>query len=108
MRRLLIAFMLLLFLFSPCWGGDISELSEISRQGYIRQQENLQSIAESLGTILRERDQRRIEREALEFFEAGVTMEKIQEFSQKYPNMPLADIIALARQIDSMRKYRDR
>jgi len=103
MRRLLITFMLLL-LSSPCWGGDISELSEISRQGYIRQQENLQSIGESLGTILRERDQRRIEREALEFFKDGVTTEKIQEFSQKYPNMPLADIIALARQIDSMRK----
>jgi len=113
MKKLLIALVLLL-LPSLSWGWDAwnpgpcpyeSPLSTQMRIYHDRQQQqrrDAEAIGNTLGQIWAQHMQRKVERDAMEFFKDGVTPEKIREFSRRYPNVPLAWIYETAAAIQSV------
>lgn len=76
--------------------SDIAALAGLSQQGY---QKAWDEIPQTLNTILSERRNRTLEQDALETFKDGVTMDKIQSFSQRYPQVPQAQILGIVGQI---------
>ncbi len=81
--------------------SDIAALAGLSQQSY---QKAWDEIPQTLGNILSERRNRSFEQEALEAFKDGVTMDKIQELSRKYPNLPQSQIMGVAAQIGQQGK----
>ncbi len=81
--------------------SDIAALAGIAERGYARTAENISNIGEQLGNIYRGRATKTVEQDALEFFQNGVTMEKLREFSAKYPNYPQQEIWKVATQVGS-------